>query len=83
MEEPRVKALTVSDEYGVACFFVPNETFRELVQKMALDSKDVATICWRSSSGTRLHISPETSPDGSKIYYDPKEEQPNADSPTD
>ena len=75
-----MKALKVGKE--TSFFYVPNEVFWEVAKRLCLDTVDITTLCLTSTEGTRLHISPETSPDGSKIYYDPKEKA-NADSPTD
>ena len=75
-----MKALKVGDQS--AFFYIPNLVFWQLARQMFPNKEDLATISFQSTEGTRLHISPETSEDGSKIFYDPKEKA-HGDSPTD
>ena len=66
-----MEALKVGDQS--AFFYIPNVVFWQLARHLFPDKKDLVTLSFQSTEGTRLHISPETSEDGTRIYYDPKE----------
>jgi len=74
-----MRGLIVDNEHEVAFFYIENEIFWHLARAMFPEKKDptkelgLATLYFTSPHGTRLHLSPLTSEDGNKIYYDPKE----------